>query len=245
MTFHAWIVKLCELTFRNCSSRMGGMCPTLMKSFACAQDSPEKDVRFSYCAFAIAYMLHDWSMMDKQAAIQYLLRCQHYESAFAQEPGLESHAGSTYCVVAALCLADNLNRIPCQPALERWVLSRQCQSSGFQGRPEKEPDTCYSFWCGASAKILGCHDKIDGMSDVNWILSAASPMGGIAKVPSEMPDILHSYLSIVALAMHAEDGVWAQDAPFARASGALNLSYASLNWIYTHLWSAPPEELIP
>ena len=136
MTFHAWIVKLCELTFRNCSSRMGGMCPTLMKSFACAQDSPEKDVRFSYCAFAVAYMLHDWSMMDKQAAIQYLLRCQHYESAFAQEPGLESHAGSTYCVVAALCLADSLNQIPCQPALERWVLSRQSQGSGVGGRAD-------------------------------------------------------------------------------------------------------------
>ena len=116
---------------------------------------------------------------------------------------------------------------------------------GFRAVQKKSLTRAIRFGCGASAKILGCHDKIDGMSDVNWILSAASPMGGIAKVPSEMPDILHSYLSIVALAMHAEDGVWAQDAPFARASGALNLSYASLNWIYAHLWSAPPEELIP
>lgn len=183
--------------------------------------------------------------MDKKSAIQYLLRCQHYESAFAQEPGLESHAGSTYCVVAALCLADSLNQIPCRATLERWILSRQCKGSGFQGRPEKEADTCYSFWCGASAKILGCHDKIDSISDVNWILSAASPMGGIAKVPDEMPDILHSYLSYVALALHVEDGVCGTHTPFARVSGALNVTRASLKWIYAHLWPTPATELIP
>ena len=30
-------------------------------------------------------------------------------------------------------------------------------------------------------------------------------MGGIAKIPGDTPDILHSYLSYVALAMHLED----------------------------------------
>ena len=28
-------------------------------------------------------------------------------------------------------------------------------------------------------------------------------MGGIAKVPDEIPDVMHSYLSLAALAMHA------------------------------------------
>lgn len=60
-------------------------------SFICAQGSLEKDVRFSYCAFAIAYILDDWSLMDQDRAIQYMLECQHYEAAFAQEPHLESH----------------------------------------------------------------------------------------------------------------------------------------------------------
>lgn len=67
-------------------------------------------MRFSYCAFAIAYILDDWSLMDQDRAIQYMLECQasvisasplsflhyqltfqHYEAAFAQEPHLESH----------------------------------------------------------------------------------------------------------------------------------------------------------
>lgn len=60
-------------------------------SFICAQGSLEKDVRFSYCAFAIAYILDDRSLMDQDRAIQYMLECQHYEAAFAQEPHLESH----------------------------------------------------------------------------------------------------------------------------------------------------------
>lgn len=190
-------------------------------------------------------MMHDWAMMDKRNAVNYMLSCQHYEAAFAQEPGLESHGGSTYCVVAGLLLAGCLDDIPSRPALERWVLWRQCEGSGFQGRPEKETDTCYSFWCGATAKILGCHAYIDGVADTNWILSAASPMGGIAKVPGEMPDILHSYLSYVALSMHAEDGVYADKMPFTRVSAALNVSRASLAWLYEHLWPAGERPHIP
>ena len=33
----------------------------------------------------------------------------------------------------------------------RWLLNRQCP--GFQGRPNKDPDTCYSFWVGASLAV--------------------------------------------------------------------------------------------
>lgn len=32
-----------------------------------------------------------------------------------------------------------------------WLISRQ--ESGFQGRANKPPDTCYSFWIGASLKV--------------------------------------------------------------------------------------------
>lgn len=122
-------------------------------SFRCSFSSHERDVRFSYAAFAVSYMLGDWNIMDRDLAIAYMLRCQHYEGAFAQEPGLESHGGSTYCVVAALALANLLSCIPHRKRLERWVLARQLPHSGFQGRVEKEADACYSFWCGASAQV--------------------------------------------------------------------------------------------
>ena len=35
--------------------------------------------------------------------------------------------------------------------IKRWCLVRQ--KSGFQGRPNKPVDTCYSFWVGASLKV--------------------------------------------------------------------------------------------
>lgn len=205
-------------------------------SFLSTPGYTEHDVRFSYCAFAISYLLNDWSFMDMEKAVQYMLQCQHYEGAFAQEPGLESHAGSTYCVVAALALAQRLDVIPYRERLEQWVLSRQVSWSGFQGRVEKEPDTCYSFWCGATAKILGCHAAIDAISDVRYILSAQSPMGGIAKVPGNPPDIIHSYLSYVALSMHQHDQYSETALPLLSVSPAINLSEPSIAWLQRHLW---------
>jgi len=203
-------------------------------SFCAAQGSRERDVRFSYCAIAIAYMLNDWDILDLDRAVAFLLSCQHYEGAFGQEPGLESHGGSTYCVIASLALAGRLGCVPRCAALKRWILQRQTCQGGFQGRVEKDADTCYSFWCGASAAILGCHGQINGAADVQWILSAESPMGGIAKVPGEFPDVLHSYLSYVALSLHVADQSAAL--PLAHVDAALNLSHASLAWLQTRLW---------
>ena len=42
--------------------------------------------------------------------------------------------------------------------IKKWCLFRQ--KSGFQGRPNKPVDTCYSFWLGASLQVrdvnFGC-----------------------------------------------------------------------------------------
>ena len=43
-------------------------------------------------------------------------------------------------------VADELEQI------KRWCLFRQ--KSGFQGRPNKPVDTCYSFWVGASLEVF-------------------------------------------------------------------------------------------
>lgn len=56
-----------------------------------------------------------------------------------------------------------------------------------------------------SAKILGTHAYIDATSDVAWILSAQSPVGGLGKAPKEHPDLLHSYLGLAALSLHAHE----------------------------------------
>jgi len=149
-------------------------------------------------------------------------------------------------VIAALALAGQLDQVPHRQRLERWLLSRQVPGGGFQGRVQKDQDTCYSFWCGASLRILTAHAFVDGVSDAKWIFSAQSPMGGFAKVPGENPDVLHSYLSYVSLAMHAENDLRDYKLPLASVSAALNLSRSSLAWIYTQLWPCHPGgELLP
>lgn len=63
--------------------------------------------------------------------------------------------GSTFCALASLVLMNKLNDCftPMQiEKLKRWCLVRQ--KNGFQGRPNKPVDTCYSFWVGASLKVF-------------------------------------------------------------------------------------------
>lgn len=48
--------------------------------------------------------------------------------------------------------------------------SRQCRPGGLNGRPEKLPDVCYSWWILAGLVILRrCH-WIDGNALAAWIL---------------------------------------------------------------------------
>lgn len=63
--------------------------------------------------------------------------------------------GSTFCAVAALFLMNRLKTSFSEKKLkqlQRWCVCRQ--QSGFQGRPNKPTDTCYSFWVGATLKVI-------------------------------------------------------------------------------------------
>ncbi|SPO29651.1 related to Type I protein geranylgeranyltransferase beta subunit [Ustilago trichophora] len=76
-------------------------------------------------------------------------------------------------------------------------------TGGFQGRPSKlPPDVCYSFWNGAALELLSQHRLIDSKADAAYVLSAQSRVGGIAKIPGDHPDLLHTYLGLASLALH-------------------------------------------
>jgi geranylgeranyl transferase type-1 subunit beta len=47
----------------------------------------ESDMRFLYCACAISAMLGDWSGVDKDRAVQYVLSCLTYEGGISLIPG--------------------------------------------------------------------------------------------------------------------------------------------------------------
>lgn len=45
-----------------------------------------------------------------------------------------------------------------------WLCERQLPSGGLNGRPEKLPDVCYSWWVLSSLSILGRLHWVDGES---------------------------------------------------------------------------------
>lgn len=62
--------------------------------------------------------------------------------------------GPTFCAVATLYLMGKMESALSPHQLERlkrWCMLRQ--ESGFQGRPNKPVDTCYSFWVGATLQV--------------------------------------------------------------------------------------------
>jgi geranylgeranyl transferase type-1 subunit beta len=73
-------------------------------SFRCSPQSGEHDMRFNYCACCIAFMLNDWSGVDQDKLVAYILGSLRYDHGFGQGPGEESHGGSTFCALASLSL---------------------------------------------------------------------------------------------------------------------------------------------
>lgn len=52
-------------------------------------------MRFLFCAFAISYILGDWSGVDIPLSIEFIKSSKNYDGAFGVGPGCESHGGST------------------------------------------------------------------------------------------------------------------------------------------------------
>jgi len=174
-------------------------------SFSPVSGGSENDMRFIYCACVISHLIGDWSGINKQKVVQYILSSQSYDYGIAQGPGQESHGGSTYCAVASLSLMDKLNELPHKEELIRWCLERQV--TGFQGRINKIPDTCYSFWIGASLTMLGAYDLVDFNSIIGHTMSCEAPTGGFSKWPNTYPDVMHTYLAICGLSLGGFSGI--------------------------------------
>ncbi|KAI9791917.1 MAG: hypothetical protein M1833_001299 [Piccolia ochrophora] len=89
------------------------------------------------------------------------------------------------------------------PALDE--AASQC--AGFSGRINKPADTCYSFW------VLSHADLISSYLNRNFLLNRTQHrIGGFGKLPGDVPDILHSYLGLAALATLGEEGLKPLDA---------------------------------
>ena len=83
--------------------------------------------------------------------------------------------------------------------LIHWCAHRQI--GGFQGRPNKVEDTCYSYWIGGTLQVLGYDDLLDRDVLTDFVLSCQTDMGGFSKVLGAYPDLLHSFYSMAWLSL--------------------------------------------
>jgi geranylgeranyl transferase type-1 subunit beta len=118
-------------------------------------------------------------------------------------PGQEGHGGSTFCATASLVLMNRLDDVldeEWRRELVQWCVCRQ-QERGLQGRPNKDEDTCYSYWIGATLRLLGQDDLLDHGLLRSFVFDCQTKIGGFSKVIGNYPDVLHSYYSLAYLSL--------------------------------------------
>ncbi|KAI0523905.1 terpenoid cyclases/Protein prenyltransferase [Xylaria bambusicola] len=82
----------------------------------------------------------------------------------------------------------------CSPDLEP-------QLAGFNGRLNKLPDTCYTWWNSGALSLLGENNLVSRGPARRFILEKTQHLiGGFAKYPDGPPDVYHAYMGLAALA---------------------------------------------
>jgi len=171
------------------------------------QCGSESDMRFTFCAVAIAYMLGDRSMssFDKRRTLEFIKNCRGYDGGFSLVEGQESHGGSTLCAVASLELMGELGNVldgedGWRDQLVQWCVMKQ--KGGLVGRTNKVEDSCYSFWVGGTLKLLGKEDLLDHGRMRDFLMRCQHPkFGGFGKAIGSFPDVLHSFYSLCWLSI--------------------------------------------
>jgi len=165
----------------------------------------EVDTRFSFCAVATLKLLGRLEACNVDAAVRYVASCKNFDGGFGSKPGSESHAGLIYCAVGFLSVTERLDVLD-PDLLGWWLCERQLPSGGLNGRPEKLPDVCYSWWVLASLSILGRVHWIDKKKMIRFILACQDDeTGGISDRPGDLPDPFHTLFGIAGLSMLGAD----------------------------------------
>ncbi|KAH7027548.1 terpenoid cyclases/protein prenyltransferase alpha-alpha toroid [Microdochium trichocladiopsis] len=93
--------------------------------------------------------------------------------------------------------------------------------AGFNGRINKKPDTCYTWWASGTLSILGEGALVDRTPSRSFLLEKTQHViGGFGKHPGNPPDVYHAYLGLAALSTLAgshnvsEDGLGKLDPQF-------------------------------
>ncbi|KAH9628646.1 hypothetical protein HF086_007851 [Spodoptera exigua] len=161
----------------------------------------EQDTRFSFCAVMCLSLLHRLDAINVDKAVEFVLSCMNFDGGFGSKPGSESHAGLIYCCVGTLSICKRLDALKVD-ALAWWLCERQLPSGGLNGRPEKLPDLCYSWWVISSLKILNKMRWVDKERLEQFIMACQDPdTGGFSDRPGDITDPFHTLFGLAGLSL--------------------------------------------
>lgn len=165
----------------------------------------EIDTRFSFCALAALKLLDRLDAINLDKAVEHVMACNNQiDGGFGSKPGSESHSAYVYCCVGSLAIAGCLDKIDADQ-LGWWLSERQLPSGGLNGRPEKLPDLCYSWWCLSSMKMINRMHLIDHERLLNFILACQDEeLGGFSDRPGNWVDPYHTMFGIASISLICE-----------------------------------------
>lgn len=174
----------------------------------------EIDVRFVYNGVSALSILGELTEDVADSAVEFILGCQNFDGGFGMVPGAESHAGQIFTCLGALAICDKLEKLSPsnQDLLASWLSERQQDSyndpsnlefaGGLNGRPEKLPDVCYSWWVLSSLAILDKLSWIDQEALTKFILRSQDlEKGGISDRPNNEVDVYHTVFGLAGLSL--------------------------------------------
>ena len=163
----------------------------------------EIDTRFSFCAVATLSLIGRLKTpkIDVKKAVEFVCSCMNFDGGFGTRPGSESHAGQIYCCVGFLSILNELHRVDAD-LLGWWLSERQLPSGGLNGRPEKMPDVCYSWWVVSALSVLGRLSWIDSEELQRFILASQDDeTGGISDRPGDIADPFHTLFGVAGISL--------------------------------------------
>lgn len=169
----------------------------------------EIDTRFTYCAVASLSLLNRLDRLDTSLTISFLNSCRNFDGGYGAVPGSESHGGNIFCCLSALAILNNCVFDGCESLVE-WLVWRQLPCGGFNGRPEKLPDVCYSWWILSSLATLNSIDRISKPKLQEFILkcqdihsnsTSDGDVGGFADRPGDVGDLFHTLFGLTGLSL--------------------------------------------
>jgi geranylgeranyl transferase type-1 subunit beta len=101
---------------------------------------------------------------------------------------------------------------------------------GMNGRCNKIADTCYAYWTCLPLQLLGHLDIVDKVPIRKWLLDKTQHLvGGFGKVTGYPPDMYHSFLGLMVIAMFGEPGLQGVD-PALCITNKAKKHLESLSW---------------